>query len=238
MEPTFVIEEVTDPDEIARFRAQDKRARLNMDWLQAHWSDLLPAARGKFIAVAGQEAFIADTAEEAWERQWQLTQMTMARSTSTSALSVVHGSMQVSGEWFRCDDGVTRPIVRARIIGTGFISQKEIFLLDSGPDRTVFRAALVNRLRFSIVPSEPGLTLAGIGGASAYISVVTRLELARDDGIPVSVRGQYLAFTTPAASDMSILGRDVLDNFDVIVSKPRNEVLLLAPNHHYRVVRA
>lgn len=62
--PKFVIEEVTDPDEIARFKAQDERARLNEDWLQEHWSELLPAARGKFIAVAGQEAFIADTAKE------------------------------------------------------------------------------------------------------------------------------------------------------------------------------
>jgi hypothetical protein len=68
--------------------------------------------------------------------------------------------------------------------------------------------------------------------------VVARLEFARDDGIPVSVRGRYLAFTTPGATDMSIMGRDVLDNFDVIVSKPRDEVLLLAPNHHYRIVRA
>jgi hypothetical protein len=65
-QPKFVIEEVTDPDEIARIKAQDERARLNSGWLQAHWPDLLPAARGKFIAVAGQEAFIADRPEEAW----------------------------------------------------------------------------------------------------------------------------------------------------------------------------
>ena len=64
--PEFVIEEIIDPDKVARYKAQDALARLNRDWLQAHWPDLLPAARGKFIAVAGQEAFIADTAEEAW----------------------------------------------------------------------------------------------------------------------------------------------------------------------------
>jgi hypothetical protein len=65
-QPTFVIEEVTDPDEIERIKAQDERARRNSDWLQKHWPELLPAARGKFIAVAGREAFIADTAEDAW----------------------------------------------------------------------------------------------------------------------------------------------------------------------------
>ncbi|MGH2587026.1 MAG: hypothetical protein ACRDJE_19095, partial [Dehalococcoidia bacterium] len=38
----------------------------NSDWLQAHWADVLPQARGRFLAVAGQEAFIADTVEDAW----------------------------------------------------------------------------------------------------------------------------------------------------------------------------
>ena len=61
----IVIEEVTDPVEIARFDAQDERARLNGDWLQAHWSEVLPEARGKFLAVAGQEAFLAQTPHEA-----------------------------------------------------------------------------------------------------------------------------------------------------------------------------
>ena len=65
-QPRFTIEEVDDPDEVARFRAQDERARRNSDWLQGHWADVLPQARGKFLAVAGEEAFIANTPEEAW----------------------------------------------------------------------------------------------------------------------------------------------------------------------------
>jgi hypothetical protein len=31
-----------------------------------HWAEVLPQARGKFLAVADQEAFIADTPAEAW----------------------------------------------------------------------------------------------------------------------------------------------------------------------------
>jgi hypothetical protein len=62
----FVIEEVSDPDEIQRSQAQDARHRRNSAWLQAHWGDVLPQARGKFVAVAGQEAFIAETPAEAW----------------------------------------------------------------------------------------------------------------------------------------------------------------------------
>lgn len=67
-EPRFIIEEVTDPVAIARHRAQDERARRNSEWLQAHWPELVPLARGRHLAVAGQEAFIADTPEEALAR--------------------------------------------------------------------------------------------------------------------------------------------------------------------------
>ena len=65
-EPRIIIEDVTDPAEVARFQAQDEQARRNGAWLQAHWADVLPQARGKFLAVAGQEAHIANTPEEAW----------------------------------------------------------------------------------------------------------------------------------------------------------------------------
>jgi hypothetical protein len=61
----IIMEEVTDPAVIARARAQDERFKRNSDWLQAHWADLLPRVRGKHLVVAGQEAFIADTLEEA-----------------------------------------------------------------------------------------------------------------------------------------------------------------------------
>lgn len=64
--PPIVIEEVTDPEQIARIQAQHKQMQRNSDWLQAHWPDVLPQARGRFLAVACQEAFIADTWEDAW----------------------------------------------------------------------------------------------------------------------------------------------------------------------------
>jgi len=62
----LILEEVNDPVHAARCRALFERFRRNSDWLESHWDDLLPQARGKHIAVAGQEAHIADTGEEAW----------------------------------------------------------------------------------------------------------------------------------------------------------------------------
>jgi hypothetical protein len=64
-EHAVTIEEVTDPTEIARMRAEHERFRRDIDWLKSHWPDLLPRAYGKFLAVSGQQAFLADTAEEA-----------------------------------------------------------------------------------------------------------------------------------------------------------------------------
>jgi hypothetical protein len=56
----LVVEEVNDPAEVARFTAQYEQAERNRLWLEDHWPDLLPGALGKFVAVAGQEAFVAD----------------------------------------------------------------------------------------------------------------------------------------------------------------------------------
>jgi hypothetical protein len=64
--PPLIIEEVTDPAERARIQAVHARMRRNSAWLQAHWGDVLPAARGRFLAVACEEAFIADTPDNAW----------------------------------------------------------------------------------------------------------------------------------------------------------------------------
>jgi hypothetical protein len=64
-ENPVTMELVDAADVSAQARAQDERFKRNSDWLEAHWADLLPQARGKHLVVAGQEAFIADTPEEA-----------------------------------------------------------------------------------------------------------------------------------------------------------------------------
>jgi hypothetical protein len=62
----LLLEECNDPVEVTRAQAQMERHRRNSDWLAAHWPFLLPQARGKLVAVAGQEAFVADSIEQAW----------------------------------------------------------------------------------------------------------------------------------------------------------------------------
>jgi len=145
--------------------------------------------------------------------------------------------MVIVGEWQLFDDSVTRPIVRTKgHKGDGTLIAED-FLIDSGADRTVFRTALLEQLRILVQEPPVDLALSGIGGIRAFVLVATVIEFMRDDGGPVRVRGEFAGFTDPVATDLSVLGRDVLDNFDLILSR-RNEILLLAPNHQYRVERA
>ncbi len=65
-EVRFIIEERDDPERATQLRQQDEAARRNERWLQSRWPELRPRARGRHIAVANQEAFIADTSKEAW----------------------------------------------------------------------------------------------------------------------------------------------------------------------------
>jgi hypothetical protein len=146
--------------------------------------------------------------------------------------------MLIAGVWQTCDDGVTRPVVRARVQAADRGWQAADFLIDSGADRTVFSAFLERDL--GLEPKLPldRSILQGIGGTGESIVVQTVLMLIRDDKAEVHLRGEFAAFTDLAATDLSILGRDVLSHFDVILSRRRKEVLLLAQDHQYRVERA
>ena len=62
--PAVVMEEVTDPEELAKARAQHERFDRNWAWFQAHVPEIYSRYRGKCICIAGEELFTADTPEE------------------------------------------------------------------------------------------------------------------------------------------------------------------------------
>lgn len=65
-----VFESNESPEEAARRKADDEAFLRNEAWMKAHWEELWPQARGKVLVVAGEEAFIADTIEEALAQAW------------------------------------------------------------------------------------------------------------------------------------------------------------------------
>ena len=63
--PPVIMEEVTDPQELAAAAAQWERFDRNSAWLQAHVAEIYSRHRGKCICIAGEELFVADTPEAA-----------------------------------------------------------------------------------------------------------------------------------------------------------------------------
>ena len=63
--PRVVMEEINDVDEVAKARKQRERFDQNAAWLQRHISGIYSEHRGKFICIAGEELFVADTVKEA-----------------------------------------------------------------------------------------------------------------------------------------------------------------------------
>jgi hypothetical protein len=143
--------------------------------------------------------------------------------------------MRIAGVWRNCDDGVIRPLLLARVVGPNGSVIDATFFVDSGADRTVLSAALLSQLGGATAPAPSGVLMAGIGGTQAFVQVQATLTLPRTDGGTATVQANFAAFTDAKATDLSILGRDVLNHFDVILSRRRDEFQLLAPPSGYDI---
>jgi hypothetical protein len=146
--------------------------------------------------------------------------------------------MRANGEWLLCEDGERRPSLVGAVQAADGQPVEVTFLLDGGADRTVFSARFLHRLLPLIINDPEQSHLAGVGGAVNSITVETTLEFTRDDGRSVVVRGQFGVFTAYESADLSILGRDVTNNFSVIYDYPHQIVALLALPHFYEIKRA
>ncbi len=62
---SIVMEEVSDPEELAAAHSQRERFDRNTAWLQANIAEVYSKHRGKVICVAGEEVFVGDAAREA-----------------------------------------------------------------------------------------------------------------------------------------------------------------------------
>jgi hypothetical protein len=141
--------------------------------------------------------------------------------------------MRLNGRWLLCDDGVVRPVIQAEILCASGTWQPLVFLIDTGADRTVISADLLELSNLQSSPAED--QVAGVGGSVESVTVTTQIQLTRDDGRKIQVRGTYAACTEYSSLDMSILGRDILDLFAVIVDRPTNLVAILGGNHYYTI---
>ncbi len=143
--------------------------------------------------------------------------------------------MRINGEWKLCDDGVVRPVMRARVLSSAGDWLVAEFLVDTGADRTVFDARTLGKLGLPALASEE--EISGLGGLTGSVMIETKLNLPRDDGASVSFTSSFTAVTNPTALDLCVLGRDIMDLFAVIIDRPGNIICLLSQKHHYTITQ-
>jgi len=145
--------------------------------------------------------------------------------------------MIVSGQWLKCDDEVIRPSVLGQVRAADGQMVDVTFLLDAGADRTVFSSRFLSLLQ-PLETSEDQIHLAGVGGSVDSITIATVIAFVRDDGRRVTVRGSFGQFAKAENAELSVLGRDITNNFSVIYDYPNQAVALLAAPHYYVIKKA
>jgi predicted aspartyl protease len=54
--------------------------------------------------------------------------------------------MRFDGQWLECDDGIVRPVIRAEVLAANREWRAVEFLVDTGADRTVMSANVLESL--------------------------------------------------------------------------------------------
>lgn len=81
------------------------------------------------------------------------------------------------------------------------------------------------------------VNLSGLGGMTRAVIVETQLRLTREGSGKVVFRGQFAAVTALEALDISVLGRDIVGLFAVIVDQPQGVVCLLRQQQRYQITQ-
>src|SRR5262245_36051165 len=142
-------------------------------------------------------------------------------------------SMRIDGVWHLCDDGIVRPVIRGEILAEDGSWVKAPFLVDSAADRTVFSADVLEALHLQAIDSPD--RLSGVGGVAASVVVETQIRLTHDQAGKAIFKGQFAGFTEVEALDMSVLGRDLLNLFALIIDRQGDTICLLGQGHSYTI---
>jgi hypothetical protein len=141
--------------------------------------------------------------------------------------------MRIDDQWLWCDDGIMCPVMSGEILAGNGSWEKSEFLVDTGADRTVLSAATLAKLGLRPLPIQEGIS--GLGGMIDPVIVETQLRFTLEDAGKVVFRGQYAAVTELEALDISVLGRDIICLFAVIVDQFHDVVCLLGQRHRYTI---
>jgi len=141
--------------------------------------------------------------------------------------------MRFDGQWLECDDGIVRPVMRAEILAGNGLWRSVELLVDTGADRTVISANVLEALNLNT--TEPQDRIGGVGGLVDSVDIRAEIRLMRDDGQTAIFRGDYAACTDHEALDMTVLGRDLLEMFAVIADRHADTLAIIGGQHRYTI---
>jgi hypothetical protein len=140
--------------------------------------------------------------------------------------------MQIDGRWSRAKDNVARPIIEGAVRNALGHWVAVEFLVDPGSDCSLFSSDVMAKL--DLVP-EAADGLTGVGGDVLGLWVKTTIRLVPRGPMAATFAGRFAAVNGPSP-DISLLGRDILNCFAVIIDYPQQIVCLVRERHGYIVV--
>jgi hypothetical protein len=141
--------------------------------------------------------------------------------------------MRLNGEWLQCDDGDIRPVIRGELCGADGVWRPLEFLVDTGADRTVFSARALQESQLPQLPPE--IPVGGFGGISSTVLVQSRFRMLCDDGTRAVFHGRFAACKEIDAIELSVLGRDVLNMFTLILDRGADVISIIRAGHGYTI---
>ncbi len=141
--------------------------------------------------------------------------------------------MRIDGHWHLCDDGFVRPVIVGEIRAKDHSWVRILFLVDTGADRTVVSADVLRGLHLDPIDSTDRLT--GVGGQADSVVVTTQIRFDDSEGGKVVFNGNFAGFTSLEDLDMSVLGRDILNMFSLIVDRQGETICMLGQPHRYTI---
>jgi hypothetical protein len=142
--------------------------------------------------------------------------------------------MRINGYWARTTSGHTLPMFTIGVLRADGRWEDIRFFLDTGAERTVLCFDDFDLLGIEGTPADD-LEFEGIGGRTPGRTLNTKFQFARTDGQTVVMNGPFAALSEPAASDLSILGRDILYNFALVMDRQSGVLCLLHGAGEYQL---
>lgn len=138
---------------------------------------------------------------------------------------------------YRYNQGAYRPFITAYVRSQSGQWVKHSFLVDSGADETFLPYRSVEILEMETARVQIRDDVGGVGGYGLpYFRFPTEIKFVSTEGMKL-FGGEVNVFLDPHATDVPLLGRDVLDTFVVVFDRKKDQVLLLDDHDDYRLER-